>query len=134
MRRLAKRDIVAKYLLFLAGVQIAAAVNLLTNACFVNLPWCVFSRILVAGFAFGVGSFLSFMLSGEVERVVEAGEAVLGTPLERDRDDEMNSKLDETVSIVLVGSRRRVDRIGVVFWADVVVTVLGLSMTLMSRP
>ena len=134
IRRLAKRDIVAKYLLFLAGVQIAAAVNLFTSVCFVAPPLRVFLRILVAGFSFGVSSFLSFMLSAEVEHVVKAGEAVLGTNLEKDRDDEMNSRLDEAVWMVFLGPRRRIDRIGIFFWSDIVLTALGIGMTIMCRP
>jgi hypothetical protein len=134
IRRLAKRDIVVKYLLFVAGIQISAAVELFVNAYFANVALPRFLLILVAGLALGVSSFISLIFAGEVEPIVKAGESVLGTTLEKDRDQEMNRKLDETVSMIFLSQRKRIDRIKAFFWSDIFLSTLGLGITILGKP
>lgn len=133
IRGFARKSIVGKYLLFVAGIQVAVAVNLFTNIWFVTLSPRGFILVLLAGLALGVSSFISLVLAGEVEYIVKTGEAVVETPLERDRIREMDEALDERIPISLIGPRKRIHIIGALFWSDIGLTVLALAMITLGR-
>jgi len=134
IRRLAKKDIVVKYLWFIAGLQISAAVQLFINAYFIDLPLRKFLLIILAGIVLGFSSFVSLILSSETEHVVKAGEYTLGTTLERDRNQEMDNELNKTVPMIFMGSMKRLGKIRTIFYSDVFLSVLGLGMTISSKP
>ena len=132
IERLAKRDIIIKYLWFIAGLQISAGVQLFANIYFVELPIRALSFILVSGFALGLSGFMSLVLAGEFEHVVKAGEFLLGTTLEKDKEQKLDEELDKTVSMILLGSMKRIKKIRIIFWLDIVLSVLCLGMSAIS--
>lgn len=133
IRRLAKRDIVVKYLLFIAGIQISAAVALFINVHFIDLSLRKLLLILVGGIALGVSSFMSLILASDVEHIVKAGESMLGTTLERDRDQEMDSELNKTVSMIFLGPRKRIYKIKAILYSDVFLSALGIVIPILSK-
>jgi len=134
LRGLAKRDVVAKYLLFFAGVQISVSVQLFLSVYFAQVPLRKFTFIMIAGFALGVSSLISLMFAGEVEHVVKAGASVVGTTLEKKRDDIMNEALDETATTTFPGLSNRINKIKAFFWTDVFLCASGLVIAILGRP
>ena len=134
IERLARRDIVAKYLWFIAGLQIAAAVALFVNVYFIDLPLRKFFLIVVAGLVLGVSSFVSLMLASEIEYVVKAGESMVGTTLEKNKDKAMNNELNKTVSMMFLKPMKRINKIRAIFCSDVFLSAAGLGITILSKP
>jgi len=133
IKRLAKKDIVVKYLWFIAGLQISAAVELFMNFNFVDFPLRRFLPMLLAGFALGASSLVSLMLASEVEHVVKAGESMLGTTLERDRNQQMDHELNKTVPSIFRGSLKRKHKITAIFCSDGFLSILGIGLTILSK-
>lgn len=134
IERLAKRDIVAKYLWFIGGLQIAAAVQLFINVYFIDLPLPKFLLILIAGIVLGVSSFVSLILASEIEYVAKAGESVVGTTLEKSRNKAVNDELNKTVSMMFLKPMKKINRIRIIFYSDVFLSAAGLAMTILSKP
>jgi hypothetical protein len=133
IRKIAKTGIVVKYLWFIAGLQISAALELLLNLNLVDFSLQQFSLMLVSGLALGVSSFVSLVLASGIEEVIKAGESMIGTTLEKDREQEMDRALEKPVSMIFLGQMQRKSKITVVFCLDSLLTALGIGMAIVSR-
>jgi len=135
MARIAKKGIIANYLMFVAGIQISACVNLLTNIYVTDLPLQRFVFAVLSGLSLGVTSFLSVMLASEVEHVSKFGELAIGTLFEseKEKDNLMNKELEKTVSLMFLGQSKRIDKIKLLICSDISLTIIGLAVALAGK-
>lgn len=134
IQKLVKISIVANYLWFIAGIQIAAGVNLFINAYFIDLLFQKFLIIVVAGLVLGLGGFLSLILGAEIESIVKITQLYKGTPLEKDSDQHMDNELGKNVHVFNRYPLKRITKIRILLYSDTLLSIIGIALIVISKP
>ena len=111
----------------------AASIDLFGNVYFNALTLGNSLLIVAAGLVLGASSFVSLILGGEIEYVINAGQAMVGTILEKGKDKAIDNELNKSVSLMFFRPMKRINRIRVIFWSDIFLIVAALGITTVTR-
>ena len=133
MRRIATSAVIANHLFFIAGIQVAACVELLVSNYFVDIELQQSILAILASLVLGASSYLSLVLGGQIQYVTKVGERAERTTLESEIDELMNDRLKESVPMVLCGSRKRIDKMRMLLYSDVFLSISGLVIVSLGK-
>jgi hypothetical protein len=130
LRDISTTHIGMNYFAFMGGIQISAGVNLYVNLYAMNLSTLILSYLIIGGLLIFLGGYFSTVLMWEASKIIKEGEKAVGTVFKE--EDKMNEKLNETLSIFRIDIKR-ITKIRMCFYSDVVLTGMGLILIFLSR-
>lgn len=115
---------------FFGGVQISTGVSIYVDLYNMNLSTLAMFYLLGGGLLIFLGGYLSMALTWKFSRIIKEGEKTIGTIF--DEEEQMDKKLNETISI-FGRDIKRITKIRICFYSDVVSTGIGLMLITLSR-
>lgn len=128
---LVKKHRMVGHLAFIGGIQLSACVEILVDYYMATEHFLAAIAPVVGALLIGASSYYSIVLSWEIGEIVSIGHQANGTLVKRETIIE--EELDKEGKSRLFGKMRKVDMLKAYFVADVILSIIGLAMIVLSR-